>query len=70
MSKLPKKFPEYLIMYRALIKKIQELEMSIESAQPEMKNNIKKSLDMYILEKEKIRKMFPDKFFENLENYE
>lgn len=57
-------------MYRALIKKIQELEMSIESAQPEMKNNIKKSLDMYILEKEKIRKMFPDKFFENLENYE
>lgn len=70
MSKLPKKFPEYLILYKALTKKIQDLEQIMKSTTPETKVNIQKSIDMSILEKEKIKKMFPKKFFENLENNE
>jgi hypothetical protein len=68
MSKLPKKFPEYLILYKTLTKKIQDLEQTIESVKPEMKINIQKSIDRYVLEKEKIKKIFPEKFFDSLED--
>ena len=70
MSKLPKKFPEYSIMYKTLTKKILELEQEKKSAKKEMISNIQKSIDSYNLEKEKIRKMFPDNFFDDLENNE
>ena len=70
MSKLPKKFPEYLILYKTLTKKIQDLEQTIESVKPEMRISIQKSIDMYVLEKEKIKKIFPEKFFDSLEDNE
>lgn len=70
MSKLPKKFPEYLILYKTLTKKIQDLEQTMESVKPEMRISIQKSIDMYVLEKDKIKKTFPEKFFDCLEDNE
>ena len=64
MSKLPKKFPEYSIMYKTLSKQIKELE--------ERKNDVEKSeieemelkIQNYQAELNKIKKMFPDNFFD------
>ena len=70
MSKLPKKFPEYSIMYKTLTRKILELEEKKKSADSESINSIQKSIEEYKLEKEKIKKMFPENFFEDLENNE
>ena len=64
MSKLPKKFPEYSIMYKTLLKLIKELE--------ERKNDVEKSeieemelkIQNYQAELNKIKKMFPDNFFD------
>ena len=64
MNSLPKKFPEYLIMYNTLSKKISELKDkktgSLEFK--EIQNKIKK----YESERARIRSMFPENFFENL----
>ena len=64
MNSLPKKFPEYLIMYNTLSKKISELKDkktgSLEFK--EIQNKIKK----YESERARIRIMFPENFFENL----
>lgn len=69
MSRLPKKFPEYSIMYKTIIEKIKSLEKEKKS-KPKEVNRIQELIDDYVLEKEKIKKMFPENFFENLENNE
>ena len=56
MGELPKNFPEYSIMYKTLFKKIKELEN--ESSETKLK--IKK----YQTELNKIKKMFPEGFFD------
>ena len=58
MDKLPKKFPEYSIMYKTLFKKIKELEKENKS------NEIKLKIKNYRTELDKIKKMFPDGFFD------
>jgi hypothetical protein len=55
MTKLPEKFPEYLIMYKTLTKKISEL--NSESEQDKIKK--------YEIERTKIKNMFPENFFDN-----
>ncbi len=55
MTKLPEKFPEYLIMYKTLTKKISELNSESEH------DKIKK----YELERTKIKNMFPKNFFDS-----
>ncbi|QUC65348.1 hypothetical protein NsoK4_03640 [Nitrosopumilus sp. K4] len=65
MGKLPKKFPEYAIMYKTLLKKITELESEISNQQDSQKN--RELLEKYKVEIEKIRKMFPEDFFEELD---
>jgi hypothetical protein len=55
MTKLPEKFPEYLIMYKTLTKKISEL--NSESDQDKIKK--------YEIERTKIKNMFPENFFDN-----
>ncbi|EGP93602.1 hypothetical protein [Nitrosarchaeum koreense] len=57
MTELPKKFPEYLIMYKTLTKKIEELDSETG------KDKIKRYED----ERTKIRNMFPENFFDNSE---
>jgi len=57
MTELPKKFPEYLILYKTLTKKIEELDSESD------KDKIKRYED----ERAKIRNMFPENFFDNSE---
>ena len=63
MSKLPEKFPEYLIMYKTLSKKIIELEKIKENTQESEMHEIQLKIQNYQNELNKIRKMFPDGFF-------
>jgi|TARA_B100001105_G_scaffold86040_1_gene68194 hypothetical protein len=67
MKELPKRFPEYSIMYKTILKQIKKLEEDniLKSNQIETQNKIK----MYKLELEKIEKMFPENFFKNETNY-
>jgi len=58
MEELPKKFPEYSIMYKTLFKKIKELEKENESTE------IKLKIKNYRTELDKIKRMFPDGFFD------
>ncbi len=63
MSKLPEKFPEYSIMYKTLSKKIIELEKIKENTQEI--DEIQLKIQNYQNELNKIRKMFPDGFFDD-----
>lgn len=55
MTQLPKKFPEYLILYKTLTKKIAELDSESD------KDKIKRFEE----ERTKIRNMFPENFFDD-----
>ena len=69
MDKIPKKFPEYLIMYKILTKKISDLkdEAKVQNSELEKtQNKIKK----YELERTKIMNMFPENFFNNYSSEE
>ena len=63
MGELPEKFPEYSIMYRTISNQIKSLQKQKEDSHDnsEIDSKIKK----YQEELEKIKKMFPDNFFEN-----
>jgi len=67
MKELPKRFPEYSIMHKTILKQIEKLEKekNLKNNQTEIQNKIK----MYELELKKIEKMFPENFFENRTNY-
>lgn len=58
MGELPKNFPEYSIMYKTLFKKIEELEKENKTAETKLK------IKNYQTELDKIKKMFPDGFFD------
>ena len=63
MGELPEKFPEYSIMYRTISNQIKILQEQKNSQKDnaELEFKIKK----YQEELEKIKKMFPENFFEN-----
>jgi len=63
MSKLPEKFPEYSIMHKTLSKKIIELEKVKENTLEI--DEIELKIQNYQNELNKIRKMFPDGFFDD-----
>jgi len=63
MSKLPERFPEYLIMYKTLSKQIKELEKREETSQESETEEIQLKIQSYQTELNKIKKMFPDNFF-------
>ena len=64
MSKLPEKFPEYMIMYKTLSKKVKELEMRKENIQENEIDEIQLKIHNYQNEINKIKKMFPNNFFD------
>lgn len=64
MSKLPEKFPEYSIMYKTLSKQIKELEKRKEHTQENKMEEIRLKIQNYQVELNKIKKMFPDDFFD------
>jgi len=66
MVELPENFPEYSIMYKTLSNQIKILEKSKESAKDEEYEKILSKIKKYELEITKIKKKFPDNFFEEL----
>ncbi|MDH3191534.1 MAG: hypothetical protein OEM18_02455 [Nitrosopumilus sp.] len=68
MNKLPEKFPEYSLMYKILGRKIQDLELKMESVHPDKIKDVQKSIKNFETERKKIKEMFPENFFENLES--
>ncbi|NND87434.1 MAG: hypothetical protein HKM23_08990 [Nitrosopumilus sp.] len=67
MSRIPEKFPEYSIMYKTLFKKINELKEIKEKSQKSESGLIQLKIEKYQLEINKIKKMFPDGFFDDYE---
>ena len=63
MGELPEKFPEYSIMYRTISNQIKSLQKQKENTtdSSEIDSKIKK----YQEELDRIKKMFPDNYFEN-----
>ncbi|HSG84125.1 MAG: hypothetical protein ACE5RQ_02055 [Nitrosopumilus sp.] len=66
MVELPENFPEYSIMYKTLSNQIKNLEKSKENLQGKEREEIQSKIDNYQLEITKIKKKFPDNFFEEL----
>jgi len=64
MNKLPEKFPEYSIMYKTLSKQIEELNKIKENAQESEINKIQLKIQSYQGELNKIKKIFPDNYFD------
>ena len=64
MNKLPEKFPEYSIMYKTLSKQIKELEKRKDNTQESEIQKIQLKIQRYQTELNKIKKMFPDNFFD------
>jgi len=62
MNRLPEKFPEHIIMYKTLSKKI--LELNKEKLETTELEKIQDKIKKYESERTKIRKMFPEKFFD------
>ena len=66
MKDLPKKFPEYSLMYKNLNKKVQELKTEQTKIKGEIQiKEIQIKIETYQKEMDKIKSIFPDDFFEN-----
>ncbi|QLH02965.1 hypothetical protein C5F47_05080 [Nitrosopumilus cobalaminigenes] len=65
-DELPENFPEFSIMYKTLTKQIKILQESLEGKQGKEKEEIRLKIRNYELEIIKIKKKFPDNFFEEL----
>ena len=63
MVELPENFPEYSIMYKTLSNQIKTLEKRKETAQEKV-DKIELKIQNYHLELSKIKKMFPENFFD------
>lgn len=63
MGELPKRFPEYSIMYRNISNQIKALQKQKEDSQDI--TEIDSRITKYQEELDRIKKMFPDNFFEN-----
>jgi hypothetical protein len=66
MNSLPKKFPEYLIMYKTLTKRILDLSDEKEKATKSEVEKIQNKIKKYEAERTTIRGMFPENFFDTL----
>lgn len=60
---MPKKFPEYLIMYKTLTKRISDLENEKTKLQNLTTEEIQNKIEKYKVERTKIINMFPENFF-------
>ena len=62
MSKLPKGFPEYSIMYKTIVLKIKELSNELKNTEEKEIPNIKKKIRNYQTELNRIKEKFPEGF--------
>ncbi len=65
-EELPENFPEFSIMYKTLTNQIKKLEKNKENLQGKEREEMELKIKNYGLEIIKIKKKFPDKFFEEL----
>ena len=67
MSKLPRNFPEYSLLYKTLRKRILELKNELSLTDDAISQNIIiEEIEKYQKELTKIESFFPEKFFDNL----
>ena len=66
-KELPENFPEFSIMYKTLSSQIKKLEKEKENLQDKEKEEVELKIKNYASEITKIKKKFPDNFFEELE---
>ena len=67
MSKIPKNFPEYSLLYKTLRKRILELKDELSMSDDAIsQNRIIADIEKYQKELNKIETYFPEKFFDNL----
>lgn len=65
MNRLPEKFPEYSIMFKTISNHVRLLEKQKQNVNDEEKKELEKKIHKYNIELDKIKKMFPDNFFES-----
>ena len=65
-EELPENFPEFSIMYKTLTNQIKKLEKNKENVQGKEREETELKIKNYKLEITKIKKKFPDNFFEEL----
>ena len=67
MSKLPKNFPEYSLLYKRLRKQILELKNELSKSNDAIfQSSVIKEIEKYQKELNIIKSYFPEKFFDNL----
>ena len=65
-EELPENFPEFSIMYKTLTSQINKMKKNKENLKDKEREEIELKIQTYELEIEKIKKKFPDNFFEEL----
>ena len=65
-EELPENFPEFSIMYKTLTSQINKMKKDKESLKDKERDEIELKIQTYELEISKIKKKFPDNFFEEL----
>jgi hypothetical protein len=65
-EELPENFPEFSIMYKTLTSQINKMKKEKENLKGKEKEEIELKIRTYELEIIKIKKKFPDNFFEEL----
>ena len=65
-EELPENFPEFSIMYKTLTSQIVKLKKDKENLKDKEREEIELKIQTYELEIIKIKKKFPDNFFEEL----
>jgi len=65
-EELPENFPEFSIMYKTLTSQINKMKKDKENLKDKERDEIELKIQTYELEISKIKKKFPDNFFEEL----
>ncbi|WP_371504888.1 hypothetical protein [Nitrosopumilus adriaticus] len=66
MGELPEKYPEYSIMYKTLSNQIKVLNKRKENSSAAEIDEIEQKIQNYKSEISRIKKMFPENFFEDI----
>ena len=65
-EELPENFPEFSIMYKTLTSQINKMKKDKENLKDKEREEIELKIQTYETEITKIKKKFPDNFFEEL----
>jgi len=65
-EELPENFPEFSILYKTLTSQVNKMKKDKENLKDKEREEIELKIQTYELEIVKIKKKFPDNFFEEL----